>query len=264
MSRSLLTLAAALIVAAGIGISSLQPTASAQQGGPPICVTGLSAGDHTLTADARDREGQVSFGVSVDEQGVVTSFTEPGGQVIPPVSMLDIFTGPDAYELPEGVSVGVCGGGESMMEESAAHVCVNLEPGTHEATVNVSGQSQPIVIDVGAGGVVRGIQVLGSNYSGAEGLALMEQFGVSLPAGVEVVECAPAADSMVEDEDGDSPEPTLYANTGSGGLADTSGSNGLWYAIAAVAALVVGGLAVGRRAATITAERRVRHDDPRD
>ena len=253
MTRFLIALAASALVVGLVGLLQTAPT-QAQQGGPPVCLN-LDAGEHSFTAPARDREGEVTFRVTVGDGGMITEFTEPGGQSIPPAAFLQIFAGEDAYPLPEGVEIVECeDAGDSMMEDPSKAVCLNLPAGRHETTVNISGEAQPLVLDIGEGGVVRGLNVLGSNYTGHQGLALMRQFGVSLPAGIQIIDCAAPADSMMEDEpqpelhEDEEPQPTLYANTGTGGLADTSGSNAVFYAITAVAALLFGGLAIRRRA----------------
>ena len=229
VNRMIIAVVAAALVAGTFGLATLQP-AAAQPGGPSVCLS-LPPGEHTFAAPAQDREGEVSFTVTVGEGGVVVGFTEPGGQSIPPVAMLELFTGEDAYPLPEGISFVECddAAGDTMEVSAAADVCINLPAGVHEANVNVSGQSQTIVLDVGQGGIVRGVSLLGQTYTAAEGLALMEQFGVSLPPGISLIDC---------------PEPTLYANTGTGGLADTSDSTGLWSAIATVGVLVAVATAV--------------------
>ena len=240
MKRILIAIVASALIAGVLGLASLQTT-SAQPGGPSVCLW-LPPGEHTFTAPSQDREGEVSFTVTVGEGGVVTGFTEPGGQSIPPVAMLDIFTGEDAYPLPEGVSFIECEAGEDSMadDEASADVCVNLPAGVHESTVNVSGQSQPITLDIAQGGVVRGVAILGQTYTAAEGLALMEQFGVSLPSGISIVECAAPATSA-------GAQPPLYANTGTGGLADATDRTGLWVGLGASAVLAIAVAAVAQR-----------------
>lgn len=242
MKRILIAIVASALVAGVVGLASLQPV-SAQPGGPSVCLS-LPPGEHTFTAPSQERGGEVSFTVTVGEGGVVTAFTEPGGQSIPPAAMYDIFTGEDAYPLPEGVSFTECeGADDSMMDDGpSADVCINLPAGVHESTVNVSGQSQPITLDIAEGGVVRGIAVLGQTYTAAEGLALMEQFGVSLPTGISIVECAaPSAPGSAD------AQPTLYANTGTGGLADTTDRTGLWAGLGSLAVLAIAAAAVAQR-----------------
>ena len=160
MKRLLVAAIAAAFVAGAVGLTALQPV-SAQPGGPPVCIS-LAPGEHTFTAPSQDREGEVSFTVTVGEGGVVTGFTEPGGQSIPPVAMLEIFSGEDAYPLPEGVTFIECeAGDDSMMEESAPELCLNLEPGSYEESVSASGQVYNITINVGEGNRLTSVEVLG-------------------------------------------------------------------------------------------------------
>ena len=243
MTRILIAAVAAALVAGAIGLASMQPVA-AQPGGAAVCIS-LAPGDHTFTAPAQDREGEVSFTVSVGEGGVVTGFTEPGGQSIPPVAMLEIFSGEDAYPLPEGVSFIECeAGDDSMMEDEAAgELCLNLEPGTYEESVSASGQVYNITINVGEGNRLTSVEVLGQSYSPADALNLLQQFGAAMPPHIQIVPCA---DAMEDDRMADD-QPVLYVNAGSGGLADTSESSGLWSAIATVGVLLAVGTAVVAR-----------------
>lgn len=241
MKRILIALAAVAIVAAAFGLVSLQPV-SAQQGGPSVCLS-LPAGEHTFTAPARDREGDVSFTVTVGEGGVVTGFTEPGGQSIPPIAMRDIFTDEDAYPLPEGVTFIECeAAGDSMMEDGKAQeICLNLEPGTYEETVSASGQVYNITIHVGEGNRLTSVDVLGTSYAPADALALLAQFGAAIPPHIQVLPC-------------EGQTPILYANTGTGGLADNNDSRGFWSAIATVGVLfaVASAVVVRRRRAELS------------
>ena len=246
MKPMLIALAAAVLLAGALGLAALQP-ASAQQGGPPVCLT-LAPGEHTFNAPARDREGEVSFTVVVGEGGLVTEFIEPGGQSIPASAMLQLFTGDDAYPLPDGVMIVECGaGGDSMMEEQAAPVCVNLPEGTHTGTVSAGGRTYEITMHIGSGGQVDSVELLGQSYSAQEAIALLEGFGATLPQGVQIVPCAaPSADD-------DQPAPVAYANTGTGGLADSSHGASSWAGIGvgAALALAIAALLARRRAIAV-------------
>ncbi len=244
MKRILIAVVAAALVVGAVGLTALQPV-SAQPGGPPVCLS-LPPGEHSFTAPAQDREGEVTFTVTVGEGGVVTGFTEPGGQSIPPAAMLDIFAGADAYPLPDGVSFVDCGGdaleGESA-QPAAPQICLNLEPGSHNASATASGQTYELVIHVGDNNEVTSIDVLGQSFSAAEAIGLLEQFGAAMPAGIEIVPCegAMAGDKM------DDQKPALYVNAGSGGLADSSNRTGLWSAIATFTVLAIAVTAVTQR-----------------
>jgi len=245
VKRILIAAIAAALVVGAAGLAALQPVA-AQPGGPSVCLS-LPAGEHTFTAPAQDREGDVSFTVTVGEGGVVTGFTEPGGQSIPPAAMLEIFTGEDAYPLPDGVSFVECasdelaGGDETT--SAAAEICLNLEPGSHNTSATAGGQTYELVIHVGDYNQVTSIDVLGQSYSAAEAIGLLDQFGAAMPAGVEIVPC----EGGMADQGADGGQPTLYANAGSGGLADSSDQTGLWSAIATFAILAIAVTAVTQR-----------------
>ena len=240
MTRILIALVGAALVVGAFGLTASQPV-SAQPGGPSVCIS-LPPGEHTFTAPAQDREGEVSFTVTVGEGGVVTDFTEPGGQSIPPVAMIELFTGDDAYPLPEGVSLIECeAGDDSMMEdESAGELCLNLEPGTYEETVSASGQVYNITINVGEGNRLTSVEVLGQSYSPADALDLLAQFGAAIPPHIQILPCEPA---MSDAGDGGLPY------TGSGGLADSADRTGLWAGLAsfAVLAISIGAVAQRRR-----------------
>ncbi len=243
MKRILIAAVAAALVVGAAGLTALQPV-SAQPGGPSVCLS-LPAGEHTFTAPARDREGDVSFTVTVGEGGVVTGFTEPGGQSIPPAAMLEIFSGEDAYPLPEGVSFVECASDEleASDETAAAEICINLEPGSHNTSATAGGRTYELVIHVGDYNQVTSIDVLGQSYSAAEGIGLLDQFGAAMPAGVEIVPC----EGGMADQRADGGQPTLYANAGSGGLADSGDQTGLWSAIATFAILAIAVTAVTQR-----------------
>jgi hypothetical protein len=236
----MIALAVVAVAAGAFGLASLQPV-SAQPGGPSVCLS-LPPGEHTFTAPSQDREGEVSFTVTVGEGGVVTGFTEPGGQSIPPAAMIEIFTGEDSYPLPEGVSFVECeASDDSMMEQGgASELCLNLDPGTYEETVSASGQTYNITINVGEGSRLTSVEVLGTSYAPADALALLAQFGAAIPPHIQILPC-------------EGPIPTLYANTGTGGLADTSNSSGLWSAVATLGVLlaVASTIVVRRRRAEI-------------
>jgi len=234
MTRLLTAAIAAVLVFGAAGLTALQP-AAAQPGGPSVCLN-LPPGEHTFTAPARDREGEVTFSVTVGEGGVVTSFTEPGGQSIPPVAMLDIFTGADAYPLPDGVAIIQCeAGGDSMAEdEAAAELCLNLEPGSYEETVSAGGQTYNITINVGENNRLTSVDVLGESYAPADALALLAQFGAAVPPHIQILPCEPAS-------------AAAYPATGSGGLADSSDLTGLWIGLGSLAALAIGVAAATQR-----------------
>ncbi len=249
MHRAMLLFASLAFTLSAVGLGALAPSTPTAQAQPPICIN-LPAGDHQFTAPARDREGEVTFQVTVGEGGVITAFTEPGGQPIPPAAMLDIFTGDDAYPLPEGVAFVECGAAqESMMEPApGGGVCVNLPAGSYEETVSAGGRSYEITINVAEHGILSDVAIMGQTYGPSEAIALLEGFGAALPAGIQIVDC-PEHDSAM---------PTGYANTGTGGLADPNaqGGSGIWYGIGALAVLALtAAIAWRRRAAVETASR---------
>lgn len=234
MTRFLTVAIAAALIFGVAGLTTSQP-AAAQPGGPPVCLS-LAPGEHEISAPARDREGDVIFRVTVAEGGVVTSFTEPGGQSIPPVAMLDIFTGADAYPLPDGVAIIECeAGGDSMAEDgAAAALCLNLEPGSYEESVSAGGRAYDITINVGHGGRLIDVIVLGESYSPQQAIDLLEGFGAAMPPHIQILPCAPAADAA-------------YPYTGSGGLADSGDLTGLWIGLGSLAALAIGVAAAAQR-----------------
>lgn len=241
----MLLISAAAFALAVAGLTALpmsSPTAHAQ---PSVCLN-LAPGDHTFTAPARDREGDVTFQVTVGEGGAVTALTEPGGQSIPPIAMLDIFTGEDAYPLPEGVAIIECeaaGGSLAADDQSGGELCLNLDPGSYEESVSASGQTYNITINVGEHGRLTSVEVLGESYAPADALALLAQFGASVPPHIQILPCEPDA--------------AAYPTTGTGGLADSNGLTGIWVALATVASLgLVGAIAVRRRVSRATSETR--------
>ena len=234
MIRFLTAAIAAAIVFGAAGLATSQP-AAAQQGGPSVCLN-LAPGEHTFTAPARDRDGDVTFNLTVGEGGVVTSFTEPGGQSIPPVAMLDIFTGADAYPLPDGVAIIECeSGGDNMAEDgAAAELCLNLEPGSYEESVSASGQTYNITINVGENNRLTSVEVLGQTYAPADALALLAQFGAAVPPHIQILPCEPVSGAA-------------YPTTGSGGLANSGDLTGLWVGLGSLAALAIGVAAAAHR-----------------
>ncbi len=220
---------AMLATAFMIGVAGLAATQSvaAQPGGPPVCLS-LAPGEHEISAPAQDREGEVIFRVTVADGGVVTEFVEPGGQSIPPVALIDIFTGADAYPLPDGVAIVECEAGDSMMEDEAAgELCLNLEPGSYEESVSAGGQTYNITINVGEGNRLTSVEVLGTSYAPADALDLLEQFGAAIPPHIQILPCEPAATG------------TGLPYTGSGGLADSGSLGGLWAGLATLTVLAV-------------------------
>ncbi len=191
---------------------------------PPVCMS-LAPGEHSITAPARDRDGEVTFTLRVAPGGVVTEFIEPGGQSIPPASILTIFAGADSYPLPEGVAIIECDAGSASNTSASSDVCLNLEAGTHEASVTAGGRAYDLILRVGEGGVVQSVELLGQTYSAQEAMGLLAEFGATLPAGLRVVPCATG-------ESG--PIPELYPTSGTGGLAEES-RGGAWLVMATAA-----------------------------
>ncbi len=235
MTRIMIAMLAAALLIGSAGLAATQP-AAAQPGGPSVCLS-LAPGEHEISAPARDREGNVIFRVTVGEGGVVTEFVEPGGQSIPPVALLDIFTGADAYPLPDGVAIVECEAAADSMAsggQGSGELCLNLEPGSYEESVSASGQTYNITIHVGENGRLTSVDVLGQSYSPSDALALLAQFGASVPPHIQILPCEPSA--------------AAYPTTGTGGLADANDRTGLWVALATVAALgLVSAFALQRR-----------------
>ena len=233
MLRPLLGLIAAAFVFGALPFTTT-PSVSAQPGGPPVCVS-LSPGEHTFTAPARDRDGEVTFNVTIGEGGVVTAFTEPGGQSIPPSAMHQIFGGEDPYPLPDGVAFIDCpeDDGEMMEDdamgeaESGSGYCISLDAGSHTEMISAGGRSYDVTINVGDNHQIIDVEILGNSYSAADALGLLEGFGASLPDHWVVSTCG--ADSTDRGS-------SSYPQSGTGGLADTGGSNAAWIALIALAA----------------------------
>lgn len=228
MKRLLIALVGAALVVGTLALATLQP-ASAQPSGPAVCLS-LAPGEHTFTAPARDREGDVSFTVTVGDGGLVTGFTEPGGQSIPPAALLEIFAGDDAYPLPDGVTFIECeAAGDSMMEEGQAPgLCLNLAPGSYDENVTAAGQTYQITINVGEGGQLIDVIVLGESYDPQQALDLLASFGASIPPHIQIVPCAAAMDDGVG-----------LPYTGSGGLADSTDRTALWAGLGSLAVLAI-------------------------
>ncbi len=240
-----------IIVAAGVIAAFLAiawatvPTASAQA--PGVCLT-LPPGEHEFTAPARDREGEVTFRVEIGEGGSITEFYEPGGRPIGAGAFLGIFTGAEAYPLPEGISIVDCpwsadsesddstaadaGASEGAAGDGeAAEYCTSLEPGTVTETISAGGRSYEVTINVAAGGRLIDVQVLGQTYGPQAVIDLLAGFGAEFPEHLEIAPCeAPAA-----------------ADTGSAGLVGEGGTALPGYIAVAIAALAFGGAAVAAR-----------------
>lgn len=231
---------AAAVIAAFLAIhSAAAPTVSAQ--GPAICVN-LPPGEHRFEAASRERAGTIVFRVEVGEGGMITEFFEPGGQPIGAGAFLGLFTGPEAYPLPEGVEVvdcpwspdGAAADGDAAATESAAPVelCTALEPGSYTETISAGGRSYEATINIGEGGRLIDVEVLGQTYGAQAAIELLQGFGVTLPDYLGVAPCA-AAPGM--------------AKTGNAGLAGNSDAPMLGYVAVVIAALAVGGLSVAVR-----------------
>lgn len=225
MNRLLFAIGAA-VLALGIAAFITLPSAHAQ---PPVCLN-LEPGTHDLVVPSQEREGNVTFRVEIGEGGVVTEFYEPGGQPIGAAAGMGIFASGD-YELPEGVRVVECAGAAAG-SGAEADVCLNLDPGSHNATVSAGGRTYEITINVGDNREIINVELLGQSYSAQEALGLLEGFGAALPAGVEIVPCAGA------------PLATAYGNAGTGGLAQSDDLTIVWAAIAALTIATVAGTSV--------------------
>ncbi|MYE31804.1 MAG: hypothetical protein F4X80_03905 [Chloroflexi bacterium] len=225
---------AAAVIAAFLAVhSAAAPTVSAQT--PEVCLN-LPAGEHSFRAASRERAGEIVFRVEVGEGGRVTEFFEPGGQPIGVAGFLQVFAGPEAYPLPEGVEFVDCSAdaaGESDDSGSAVEFCTALEPGSYTETISAGGRSYEATINIGEGGRLIDVEVLGQTYGAQAALELLQGFGVTLPDHLGVAPCAAAPDKK--------------ADTGNAGLVDSSGASTLGYVAVAIAALAVGGLSVAVR-----------------
>jgi len=243
MNRLLAVLFGAALVFGAFGLTTL-PSASAQPSGPLVCLS-LAPGEHTFTAPARDREGDVSFTVTVGDGGLVTGFTEPGGQSIPPAALLEIFAGDDAYPLPDGVSFIECeAADDSMMEEAAPGLCLNLGPGSYDETVTAAGQQYEITINVGEGGRLIDVLVLGESYDPQQALDLLASFGASIPPHIQIIPCQAPSDGAA-----------AYPTTGTGGLADSTDLTVLWAGLGSLAVLAIAVATVAHRRRVVVRNR---------
>ena len=239
-----------IIIAAGLIAAFLAvgwatvPTVSAQA--PSVCLN-LAPGEHAFQAPSREREGDVTFRVEVGEGGLVTEFYEPGGRPIGAAAFPGVFTGADAYPLPDGVSIVDCpwspdgesddssetADGEGAADAGGAvEYCTSLEPGSTTETISSGGRSYEVTINVGEGGRLIDVEVLGQTYAPQAVIDLLAGFGASFPDHLEIAPCeaAPAT-----------------ADTGSAGLVESGGTAATAYVAVAVAALAVGGAAVAAR-----------------
>ena len=230
-----------LIVAAAVIAAFLAfhpagaPTASAQA--PEVCLN-LPVGEHQFTAASRERAGEIVFRVEVGEGGRVTEFYEPGGQPIGTAGFLQVFAGPEAYDLPEGVEIVDCSAsadGASGAADDAGGVtyCTSLPAGTYTETVSAGGRSYEATINIGEGGRLIDVTVLGQTYGAQAAIDLLAGFGAELPESLAVAPCEAA--------------PAGKPKSGSAGLVADGGASALGYVAVAIAALAVGGAAVASR-----------------
>ena len=209
------------------------PTASAQA--PEVCLN-LPAGEHQFKAASRERAGEIVFRIEVGEGGRVTEFYEPGGQPIGVAGFLQVFTGAEAYPLPEGVEIVDCAGSaEGDSDDAAGGItyCTSLEPGTYTETVSAGGRSYDATINIGEGGQLIDVTVLGQTYGAQAAIDLLAGFGAELPESLAIAPCEAA--------------PAGKPKSGSAGLLADGGASALGYVAVAVAALAVGGAAVASR-----------------
>ena len=228
MLRLLTALVMAALLISAVPLTSA-PTASAQATAVTVCLT-LAPGEHTFAAPARDRDGEVTFTVTVEQGGLVTNFVEPGGRTVPPAAMLDIFGGEDPYPLPDGIAIVDCAeaAAESPLGAMASdEICTNLDAGSYTETVSAGGRTYDIIISVDDRHVIESIDIRGQAYTATEALDLLAGFGASVPEGMEVFPCAFPPDSPSDSMSDD------YPTSGSGGLADSSTSSS-WFAISAI------------------------------
>ena len=230
-----LIVAAAVIAAFLAFHPAAAPTASAQA--PEVCLN-LPAGEHQFTAASRERAGEIVFRVEVGEGGRVTEFYEPGGQPIGTAGFLQVFAGPEAYDLPEGVEIVDCSAsadGASGAADDAGGVtyCTSLPAGTYTETVSAGGRSYEATINIGEGGRLIDVTVLGQTYGAQAAIDLLAGFGAELPESLAVAPCEAA--------------PAGKPKSGSAGLVADGGASALGYVAVAIAALAVGGAAVASR-----------------
>ena len=254
---------AAALIAAFLAVAwATVPTASAQA--PSVCLN-LPPGEHEFQAQSREREGYVTFRVEIGEGGRVTEFYEPGGQPIGPAAFLSVFTGAEAYPLPEGVSIVDCpwspdgesddsseaADGEGADEADAGgavEYCTSLEPGSTTETISAGGRSYEVTINVGEDGRLIDVEVLGQTYGPQAVIDLLAGFGASFPEHLEIAPCEAAP---------------AVADTGSGGLVESGGTAATGYVAVAIAALAVGGAAIATRRRIRVRSRATRAAGPR-
>ena len=123
------------------------------------------------------------------------------------------------------LTIGLLAGATASAEEP---LCVNQAQGQHMFTVTVGGVAQDVKVDVGEYGVVTEIYYPGDTPLGVqEGLALLAQFNVTLPAAWTPVPCPPEATAAMS-----------LPTTGTGGLAATNnGVDGTIVGLALAASL---------------------------
>lgn len=226
---------AAAVIAAFLAIHAASvPTVSAQ--GPEVCLN-LPAGEHQFTAASRERAGEIVFRIEVGEGGRVTEFFEPGGQPIGVAGFLQVFTGPEAYDLPEGVEIVDCAASAaadaSGDDAGGVTYCTSLEAGTYTETVSAGGRSYEATINIGEAGRLIDVTVLGQTYGPQAAIDLLAGFGAELPESLAVAPCEAAQPGKPK--------------SGSGGLLADGGASTLGYLAVAMAALAVGGAAVASR-----------------
>ena len=123
------------------------------------------------------------------------------------------------------LTIGLLAGATASAQEP---VCVDQAQGQHMFTVTVGGAAQEVKVDVGEHGVVTEIYYPGDTPLGVqEGLALLAQFNVTLPAAWTPVPCPPEAAAAMS-----------LPTTGTGGLAATnSGVDGMIVGLALATSL---------------------------
>ena len=123
------------------------------------------------------------------------------------------------------LTIGLLAGATASAEEP---LCVDQAQGQHMFTVTVGGVAQDVKVDVGEYGVVTEIYYPGDTPLGVqEGLALLAQFNVTLPAEWTPVPCPPEATAAMS-----------LPTTGTGGLAATNnGVDGMIVGLALAASL---------------------------